>query len=113
MSRVFDIASLEWQSVRPDVARGVFGKTLHEGKVKVVLTRVEPRGKFALHRDSYAHVFYFLSGEGRLEIDGQTFAARAGTVAHIDAGQEHAYENIGNDDLVLLSLNLPTDVQAS
>lgn len=105
MSQVFEMVSLEWQPVRPDVARGVFGKTLSEGKVKVVLTRVEPRGKFALHRDSYAHLFYFLSGEGRLVIDGQTFVARAGTVARVDAGHEHMYENIGNDDLVLLSLN--------
>ncbi|MCX7839309.1 MAG: cupin domain-containing protein [Anaerolineae bacterium] len=107
--QVFDLASLDWQPVRPDVARGVVGKTLRDGKVKVVLTRVEPRGKFELHRDSYAHLFYFLSGEGRLVIEGQTFAARAGVVVHIDAGQEHAYENIGNDDLVLFSLNLPTE----
>jgi len=107
MSSVFDVASRDWKPVRPDVARGVFGKTLRdEGKVKVVLTRVTPGGKFAPHRDSYAHLFYFLSGEGTLWIDAQSFAARAGIVAQVEAGQEHAYTNTGSDDLVLLSLNI-------
>jgi quercetin dioxygenase-like cupin family protein len=32
---------------------------------------------------------------------------RAGLVAQIDAGDDHAYENIGSEDLVLLSLNIP------
>jgi mannose-6-phosphate isomerase-like protein (cupin superfamily) len=109
MSRIFDIASLDWQPVRPDVARGVFGKTLQEGKVKVVLTRVVPGGAFARHRDSYAHLFYFLSGEGTLWVNDEQFAARAGVAAQIDACTEHAYENIGNQDLVLLSLNISTE----
>lgn len=109
MSQILDAASLDWLSVRPDVARGVFGKTLREGKVKVVLTRVVPGGKFARHRDSYAHLFYFLAGEGTLWVDDQQIAARAGTVAQIDAGAEHAYENSGNTDLVLLSLNIPVE----
>lgn len=109
MTCVFDLVALAWQPVRPDVARGVFGKTLQEGKVKVVLTRVTPGGAFVRHRDNYAHLFYFLSGEGTLWIGEAHFAARAGTVAQIDAGTEHAYENIGNQDLVLLSLNIPTE----
>lgn len=106
MSQVFEVASREWQPVRPDVARGVWGKTLLDGKTKVVLTRVAPGGKFARHRDAYAHLFYFLSGEGTLWVNDQQFAARAGVVARIEAGDEHAYENAGADDLVLLSLNL-------
>ncbi|MCI0474941.1 MAG: cupin domain-containing protein [Anaerolineales bacterium] len=106
MSQVFDVSSRDWQPVRPDVTRGVFGKTLRDGKIKVVLTRVVPGGKFARHRDPYAHLFYFLDGEGTLWIDDQQIVARAGTVAQIDAGQEHAYENAGNEDLVLLSLNI-------
>lgn len=106
MSKIFDVASLDWQPVRPDVARGVFGKTLRDGKTKVVLTRVVPGGKFARHRDEYAHLFYFLSGAGTLWVDDQQIAARAGGVAQIDVGQEHAYENVGNEDLILLSLNI-------
>jgi quercetin dioxygenase-like cupin family protein len=108
MSSVFELSSLEWQPVRPEVAHDVFGKTLLDGKVKVVLTRVAPGGKFTRHRDKYAHLFYFLSGEGTLSVGEKQFPARTGLVAQIDAGEEHAYENAGNDDLLLVSLNIPT-----
>ena len=107
MSSVFELKSLEWLAVRPDVAGDVFGKTLLDGKVKAVLTRVSPGGMFTLHRDRYAHLFYFLSGEGTLWIGDKQFAARAGLVAQIDAGEDHAYENTGGEDLVLVSLNVP------
>jgi quercetin dioxygenase-like cupin family protein len=108
MSQTFELSSLEWQPVRPEVAYGVLGKALLDGKVKVVLTRVVPGGRFETHRDKYAHLFYFLSGEGTVWISDQQFAARAGFTVQIDAGEDHAYANAGNEDLVLLSLNIPT-----
>lgn len=108
MSALFDDASLEWQPVRPDVAEGVFGKTLFDDKIKIVLTRVVPNGKFRPHRDKYSHVFYFLSGEGMVTVGEQQSIARAGVVARVDAGELHAYENISTDDLLLISSNIPT-----
>jgi mannose-6-phosphate isomerase-like protein (cupin superfamily) len=109
MSNTFDLSAVEWQPVRAEITHGVFGKTLADGHVKAVLTRVVPGGKFKLHRDKYAHLFYFLSGEGTVWIGDQQFAARAGFVAQIDAGQDHAYENAGNEDLMLVSLNIPAE----
>ncbi|MBI5303208.1 MAG: cupin domain-containing protein [Chloroflexi bacterium] len=107
MSKLFDESTLEWQPVRPDVANGVFGKILQDGKIKVVLTRVAPGGKFNSHRDAYAHLFYFLSGQGMVRVGDQQSAAHAGVVVRVEAGEEHAYENTGMEDLMLLSLNLP------
>ncbi|MEW5717415.1 MAG: cupin domain-containing protein [Chloroflexota bacterium] len=109
MSQIFDATTLNWQPVRPEITRGVFGKTLLDGKIKAVLTRVAPGGKFEMHRDQYAHLFYFLSGEGKVWVGGKQFAARAGLVAQIDVGDDHAYENVGNEDLILLSLNIPVE----
>ena len=106
MSQVFDAASLDWQPVRPDVARGVYGKTLLSDGVKLVLTRVVPGGKFDMHRDGYGHLFYFLGGEGRVCVRDEKFQAVPGLVVHISAGEPHAYENTGNQDLVLISVNL-------
>jgi len=107
MEQAFDLATLPWKTVRPEVTSGVFGRALLDGKVKAVLTRVESGGGFRTHTDAYAHLFYFLSGEGYLWIDGERTAARPGVVARIPAGVPHAYENAGKDDLVLLSMNLP------
>jgi mannose-6-phosphate isomerase-like protein (cupin superfamily) len=109
MSKLFDESLLAWQPVRTDVATGVFGRTLQDGKVKVVLTRVEPGGKFRTHRDAYAHLFYFLSGIGIVEVGDQKSDARVGVVVQIEAGEAHAYENMGSEDLVLISLNIPAN----
>ena len=107
MSDVFELSSMEWQPVRPDVARGVFGKMLLDGQVKAVLTRVEPGGKFEMHHDKYSHLFYFLGGEGMVRVGRQQINALPGLVARIDAGEPHGYENTGMEDLILISLNIP------
>lgn len=111
MSETFDAADLNWQPVRPSITLDVFGKNLLDGKTKVVLTRVAPGGKFKTHRDHYAHLFYFLSGSGAVWVGDQQFDVRAGVVVRINAGEMHAYENTSADDLVLISMNLPTDAR--
>ncbi len=103
----FDVSAVEWTPVRPDIARGVFGKTLMEGKVKVVLMRVAPGGGASEHVDAYGHLFYFLSGEGAVRVGGEEQRAQTGQVFQIAPGQVHAYENSGPEDLVLISMNLP------
>ena len=107
MAEVLEESSIDWQQLRPDVAEGILGKTLLGGSVKVVLARVAPGGKFLPHRDGYGHLFYVLTGAGHVQIEGEEFPLRPGTVVRIAAGETHAYENTGSDDLVLVSLNLP------
>ncbi len=109
MNTVFDIDSLEWFPVRPEIASGIAGKSLLNEKVKAVLTRVEPGGKFRVHSDKYSHLFYFLSGEGLVWVNKEQYIARPGLVVQVDAGTPHAYENTGTEDLVLVSLNLPAE----
>ncbi len=108
MAKILEVAMLDWQTVRPDVAQGVLGKTLFDDKVKVVLTRLEPGAKFVPHRDSYGHVLYFQSGEGYVRVGDQQTKVRPGIVVHISAGEEHEYGNSGDQDLVLISLNIPS-----
>ncbi len=107
--KTFDVATMEWERVRPQIARDVFGKTLlaEAAGVKVVLTRLAPGGRFSEHADEYGHLFYFLSGEGIVHVDGAAQRASAGQVFQIAPGQVHAYENTGSEDLLLISMNLP------
>ena len=112
MGEILDVTALEWQPVRPDVAQGVYGKTLLAEGVKVVLTRVAPGGRFSVHRDDYGHLFYFLSGRGVVWVGGEKFEARPGLAVRVAPGQEHAYENAGTEDLVLMSVNLPGEKPA-
>ena len=106
MSDIFDIASVKWKPVRPEVADGVLGRAMLDSNVKAVLTRVVPGGKFRMHSDKYAHLFYFLSGQGIVWLGKEKYEARPGTVVQVDAGIPHAYENTGTEDMVLVSLNL-------
>ncbi|HEX9078288.1 MAG TPA: cupin domain-containing protein [Desulfuromonadaceae bacterium] len=107
MERFIEAESLEWQPVRPDVARGVFGRTILDGGTKMVVTRVEPGGAFAPHRDGYGHLFYFLAGSGIVGVGQEETPARPGLVARVAAGEVHWYRNTGSDDLVLISVNIP------
>ena len=107
MGQVFQITAKEWQPIRPNVAQGVYGKTLLAEGAKVVLTRVEPGGRFSTHRDDYGHLFYFLEGEGVVCVQDQRHLARPGLVVRVNAGEPHAYENTGDQDLLLISVNVP------
>jgi quercetin dioxygenase-like cupin family protein len=107
MSQVIQDSTLEWQPVRPEVTHGIVGRTLLADGIKVVLTRVMPGGEFKVHRDTYGHLFYFLSGEGMLRVNDREYAAKPGLVARVLPGEPHAYACIGSQDLMLISLNLP------
>ncbi len=107
MSRSFEVDALEWQPVRPDVAREVIGKTLLADRISMVLTQVAPGGGFYVHADDYGHLFYFLAGTGIVKVGEEEFLARPGTVVQVAAGEAHSYVNMGTEDLILISLNLP------
>lgn len=105
------MTTLEWQPVRPDAAHGVYGKTILDEGVKVVLARVAPGGGFGPHRDPYGHVFCFLSGEGVVTVGEQRLPVRPELIVRVAAGEVHAYENTGTTDLMLISLNVPPSPQ--
>ena len=89
------------------MANGVYGKIMLAEGVQAMLVRVTPGGGFPPHRDGYGHLFYFLTGEGVVRIEENAYAARPGLVVQVTAGESHAYENTGEADLTLISLNVP------
>jgi len=90
MGQIVDTRLLEWQPVRPDVTRGVEGKTLLAGEVKIVITRVVPGGGFSM-----------------VSVGETQFEARPGVAVRVAVGEPHAYENTGPDEMLLISINLP------
>ena len=107
MSNMIEMDSIPWKPVRLDVAQGVFGKTVLDEQVKVVVTRLIPGAKFVPHRDKFGHLLYFQSGEGYVRVGDKQIVARPGVVVRIMPGEEHEYGNTGTDELTLISLNLP------
>jgi mannose-6-phosphate isomerase-like protein (cupin superfamily) len=107
METFTDAASLEWMAVRPDVAQQVYGKSLLDEGTKMVLIRVAPGGGFAPHRDAYGHLFFFLAGEGVAGVGEVEVPAKPGLIVRIAAGEPHWYRNTGQEELTLISVNIP------
>ena len=107
MGNVFDIKDIEWKLTRPDSSKEVYAKGLiTTDLLKLSLVTVKPGGHFRPHIDKHGHIFYFICGEGNLIINDITYAISPGTVAIIDAGDEHSYCNTGSKELKLVSGNL-------
>jgi len=111
MGKVFDLAEVTWRPVRPELARGITGREIAgpdaAGGLTLTLTRVAPGGEFPPHRDRYGHVFHFLAGEGVGILGEETYAIHPGRVVHIPAGEWHGYRNTGDQEMLLLSVNVP------
>lgn len=107
MTEVLTLDDLPWQAVRPRLTAGVSGKTLLTGATRVVLTRVAAGGRFAPHSDGYGHLFLVLAGQGRLQAGDAEYVLGPGSVVRIPAGETHGYRNTGEEELQLVSFNLP------
>ena len=107
MGNIIDVDLLEWETVRPDVSHGVYGKTLLNTGVKLVLTRVLPGGGFMAHRDAYGHLLYFIGGSGEIVIGGEEVSIKPGLVVKVETGEEHYYTSSADVGLTLLSVNIP------
>jgi quercetin dioxygenase-like cupin family protein len=95
MSEFISLDAVEWNPVRPDVTRGVFGKVLRDGAIKVVYARVDPGGGFSSHRDKYAHLLFILGGSGTIIVEGDEYEAKEGAIVNVSPGDEHSYHNRG------------------
>ena len=106
MAKLVDSTNQDWQPIRPELTTGVFGKLLLDGPSKIVLTKVEPGGGFHPHRDPYSHLFHIISGRDLVTVETQELKIFAGMSLQVDAGETHAYKNSGQEQLVLISINL-------
>ena len=53
------------------------------------------------HRHEPAEIYYVLTGEGVVTIDGEDHAVSAGSAVHIPGNSEHAIRDTGNGPLRL------------
>lgn len=109
MAKLVDTRNRDWQPVRPELTSGVTGKLLLDGATKIVLTKVEPGGVFRSHCDNYSHLFHILSGQAMARVEGKEYQLSAGMSLQVDCGEQHEYRNCGQEDLLLISMNLPAN----
>ena len=73
--------------------------------MKIIPTKIHPGGSIGLHKhETSDDINYVLSGTGKAICDGQEEILKVGTCHICKKGSQHSIENIGNDDLVLLTV---------
>jgi mannose-6-phosphate isomerase-like protein (cupin superfamily) len=86
--------------VRGDVGfRTIFGGATTETDFTAGVGELEPEGWLGHHRHEPAEIYFVLSGEGVLTIDGEDHPVSAGSAAHIPGNSEHALRNTGDGPL--------------
>ncbi|MEM7229847.1 MAG: cupin domain-containing protein [Planctomycetota bacterium] len=65
---------------------------------------VEPGGHTPHHQHNYEHEVFVVSGEGRLEYDGNVHTLRAGDVAFVEPNHIHQFTNPGTEPFQFLCL---------
>jgi quercetin dioxygenase-like cupin family protein len=65
---------------------------------------LEPAANTPYHHHDWDHLVYILEGSGRLKIDGQEHALKAGSVVHVEAGRTHGFFNQEGERLRFLCL---------
>ena len=96
-----DVEPERWSDpVRGDMGfRTIFGDASAETDFTAGVTELEPGGWMAGHRHEPAEIYFVVSGEGKLTIDGEEHAVRGGTAAHVPGNSEHAIRNTGDAPL--------------
>lgn len=72
---------------------------------KIIPTKIHSGGSIGLHKhETSDDINYVLSGTGKAVCNGQEEILKAGSCHICKKGSQHSIENIGNDDLVLLTV---------
>jgi quercetin dioxygenase-like cupin family protein len=112
MDKVFSIDQLRWSDLRGlPGARGFEFKALTDETYTVAysceLVRLECGDHSVPHIEPWNHLLYFLSGTGDVTISGETHPVAEGTVCQIRAGQKHSLRNLGQDEMIVLTIYDP------
>jgi len=70
----------------------------HDGAPVYALRMIEiaPGGHTPRHSHPYEHENFVVEGQGRVWVNGEWRAVRAGDVIFVPGGMEHTYENTGD-----------------
>jgi quercetin dioxygenase-like cupin family protein len=109
----FNITERHWDVFLKGNTKGIYSKNVDPAGVisafTIKLMKVEPDGEFPLHIDPYSHLFYLLSGHGEGLLGNTVYTMKKGHVTIVNTGIRHGYRNIGNEDMYLLTMNIPEE----
>lgn len=102
---VFEPAGMEADRVNDEGARGLLYRgpfTARPFSINHVM--IEPGGNSRRHSHPWEQANYVLRGSGELETPAGRRRIKAGQLIFFSAGEEHCFENIGDEPLILLGI---------
>ena len=79
--------------------RTLFGGAVRTGDFTAGVAELEVGGWLGHHRHEPSEIYYVLSGEGTLSVEGRQHHVRSGSAVHVPGGSEHAIRNTGSEEL--------------
>ena len=112
MQKVFSVNDLKWRDLKGlPGARGFEFKSLSGDDYTTAfsseLVRLEPGDHSVPHVERWNHLLYFTSGTGDITIADKTWPVSPGTVCLVKAGEKHSLRNLGNDDMLVITVYDP------
>ena len=93
--------------------KSVLKELLHPDKANLSLNYslanaiVKPENITALHSLKTSEVYYIISGEGEMEIDGEKRKVKSGQAIYIPPGAKQRIKNIGSNNLEFICIVEP------
>jgi quercetin dioxygenase-like cupin family protein len=73
----------------------------------LAIAKLDPGKKIEPHIDPMEEIYFVLSGSGEMHVDKETQQVKAGDAIWIPVGSEHALDNTGQDDCLILVVASP------
>jgi quercetin dioxygenase-like cupin family protein len=76
------------------------------------LVRLGPGDHSLTHVEDYNHLLYFVEGSGEITIGKKTWPLSPGSYARVKAGEKHSLRNLGDSEMLILTVYDPPRVRA-
>lgn len=73
--------------------------------------RLGPGDHSVTHVEEYNHLLFFVEGSGEITIGEKTWSLRPGSYAKVKAGEKHSLRNLGDSDMLILTVYDPPRVR--
>lgn len=71
------------------------------------LVRLGPGDQSLTHVEDYNHLLFFVEGSGEITIGNKTWPLNPGSYAKVKAGSEHSLRNLGDTEILILTVYDP------
>ena len=76
----------------------LFDSSVLQGILFLATGTIRPGNVVETHIDPYEEIYYFLEGEGTMEVDGERQRVGVGDAVWVPYGSAHGFVNDGNSD---------------